>query len=202
MAKTSGQLENERRIQKNEIKISDISTCYFCKSTGLKENDKYCPNCRFPQNGTQSEMKRFLINIKKKKQLLQDQKKAVKKAKVILFILAGLNFLVAILLGIIINKNLDLLIGGLIGGIVYLSLAIWCKYKPFAAILSGLFVFIVFTAMSAIADPHTLYKGLIMKIIVISGFIYGYKGVKDSEKLEKELIALKESKDLEENDEL
>lgn len=199
MVKTSGQLERERRQKISEIIITDFTTCHYCKSTGLNEQDKYCPNCGFPQRGTQIEMKRFLIDVKKKKELLYSKLKAVKKARNILFILAGLNVLIGIILGVLVNFDIAILIGSLIGAGIYFGLGMWSKNKPFAAILTGFFVYIVFNVMSAIADPHTIYQGIIWKVIIISGFIYGYKGVKDAEKLEKELKSMKESKDLTES---
>ncbi len=197
---TSGQLERERRLKESEIIIQDYSVCYFCESTGLVEDDIFCPNCRFPQRGSQIEMKKFLISIKKKKELLDNQKNAVKKARNLLFILAGLNLLVGLILGVIVNFDIAMIIGSLIGAGIYFGLGMWSKYKPFAAILSGFFVYIVFNVLSAIADPNTIIQGIIWKVIIISGFIYGYKGVKDSEKLEKELKSMKESKDLTESD--
>jgi hypothetical protein len=199
MVKTSGQLERERRLKMSEILITDFTTCHYCKSTGLNEQDKYCPNCRFPQRGTQIEMKRFLFDVKKKNKLLSDKLKDVKKARNILFILAGLNVLAGIILGVLVNFDIAILIGSLIGAGIYFGLGMWSKNKPFAAILSGFFVYVVFNVISAIDDPQTIYQGVIWKVIIISGFIYGYKGVKDAENLEKELKAMKESKDLTES---
>jgi len=196
MAKTSGQLEIERRKQSSQIIINDLTTCYYCQSTGLKENEKFCPNCAFPQNGTQTEMKKFKWNIQNKKKLLADQNKAINKARNILFILAGLNLLLGIFVGLIASVNVPILIGCIIGAGIYLGLGLWSKTQPFPAILSGFFVYIVFNFMSAIADPQTIYQGILWKVIIISSFIYGYKGVKDSKKLEAELDSIKKAKDL------
>ncbi len=196
MAKTSAQIRREKRLKKSEIIITDYTTCHYYKSTDLNETDKFCPNCRFPQRGSQVEMKRFLISITKKNKLLTDKKKAIKKARNILFILAGINLLYGIGLGAIINFDIAILIGSIVAAGIYFGLGMWSKNKPFPAILSGFFVYIVFNVIAAIADPHTIYQGIIWKVVIISGFIYGYKGVKDSENLEQELTSIKESKDL------
>jgi hypothetical protein len=196
MAKTSAQIRREKRLKKREIVITDYTVCHYCKSTGLNEADNFCPNCRFPQRGTQAEMGKFMGQIVLKKSALDDQKKAIKKARNILYILAGINLLYGLILGLIVNFDAAILIGSIIGAGIYLALGIWSKKKPFAAILSGFFVYIVFNVMGAIADPHTIYQGIIWKVVIISGFIYGYKGVKDSENIEKELTTIKESKDL------
>ena len=186
MTKTSGQLEIERRNLMNQITIDDLSVCYFCNSTGLKDSDLFCPNCAFPQRGTQTEMKKFIWNVNNKKKLLEDKKRAVNKARNILYILAGLNLIIGILLGLL-YRNPPILIGGVIGSGIYLALGLWSRTQPFPAILSGLFVYIVFNVINAIADPNTIYQGLIWKVLIISGFVYGYKGVKDSKKLQNDL---------------
>jgi hypothetical protein len=196
MAKTSGQLEKERIREKSQINISDLTVCYSCKSTGLVESDVYCPNCAFPQRGTQAEMKNFMRMITDKRNLLEGQKKAVNKARNILFVLAGLNFLFGIILGTVSGLDIASLLGGIIGAAIYLALGLWCRKQPFPAILSGFFVYIVFNAIAAIDNPHTLYQGILVKGVIISGFIYGYRGVKESKKLEAELELLKNAKDL------
>ncbi|NTW33912.1 MAG: hypothetical protein HGB12_15070 [Bacteroidetes bacterium] len=196
MAITSGQREKERIRQRTQININDLTTCYYCKTTGLKENDNFCPNCSFPQKGSQAEMKNFIWNINNKQKLLVDQKKAINKARNILYILAGMNFVLGILLGLIINVNIQILIACIISGGIYFLLGLWSRKQPFPAILSGFFVYIVFIVINAIADPNTIYQSLFWKAIIISGFIYGYKGVKDSKKIETELESIKNAKDL------
>lgn len=179
-----------------QIIIEDKSICFFCKSKGLKESDKYCPNCAFPQGGSQIEMKDFILNVNKKKELLEKQNNAINKARNILFILSGMNVLVGLFLGLIISVNVPIIIGCLIGASIYLSLGLWSRIHAFPAILSGLFVYIVFIVLAAISDPHTIYQGIFWKILIISGFIYGYKGAKESKILEKELNSMNEAKDL------
>jgi hypothetical protein len=196
MTKTSGQLEIERRRIDSQIVIDDLSICYYCKSTGLKESDLYCPNCAFPNRGTQTQMKKFIWNVSNKKKLLAEQKKAIHKARNILYILAGINFLFGIIMGLAISIDFGILLAGVIGGVIYLTLGLWSRKQPFPAILSGFFVYIVFNLVSAISNPHTLYQGLLWKVIIISGFVYGYRGVKDSQVLENELESIKKTKDL------
>lgn len=196
MTKTSGQLEIERRKRMYQIDIEDLSICHYCKSTGLNETHSFCPNCAFPQRGTQEEMKSFIRKIHDKKMLVEEQKSSVKKARNILYILSGLNLLAGLVLGIFILKNTLVLLGGLLGAIIYLALGLWSRKQPFPSILSGFFVYIVFIAISAINDPSALYRGLLWKAIIISGFVYGFKGVKNAQRLESELEAINNAKDL------
>jgi hypothetical protein len=186
MAKTSGQLEKERLREKSQIIITDFTTCHFCKSTGLNHQDHFCPNCAFPQLGTQAEMKNFKLAFSEKQKLLDKKKKAVAKARNILYILAGLNLAFGVILALI-EFNLGVLIINCFAAGVYFSLGLWSRKQPFPAILSGFFVYIVFNVISGIADPSTIYQGVFLKVLIISGFVYGYKGVKESQKLEEEI---------------
>jgi len=196
MEKTSGQLEQERIRQRNQIVIEDMSTCHYCNSTGLKAEDHFCYSCGFPQGGTQEEMKLFIWKIKNKEQLLIDKKKSVKKATNILYILAGLNLVIGIIMGLIVEVNIPVLIACIVSGAIYLALGLWSMKQPFPAILSGFFIYIVFILINAVADPHTIYQGIFWKVIIISSFIYGYKGVMDAKKIEAELQSVKNTKNI------
>lgn len=196
MGKTSGQLEAERIRERNKIEIEDISTCYYCKSTGLKEEDHFCFNCGFPQGGTQEEMKLFIWKIKNKEQLLLEKKRSVKKATTILYVLAVINLVFGIILGLLVEINILVLIVSVVVAGIYLALGLWSVKQPFPAILSGFFVYISFNVINAVADPTTIYQGIIWKILIISSFIYGYKAVKDSQKIEAELEIAKNSKNI------
>ncbi|MBN2728150.1 MAG: hypothetical protein JXR53_02915 [Bacteroidales bacterium] len=201
MTLTTGQIENLRRAKAQEIHIADLSICYHCKSTGLKEEDYFCPNCRFPQRGTQQEMKIFMNRMRIKKMKHAEKKSAVKRGRIVLYLLAGFNLLVGIIMWLI-TDDISILIGSIIGAGIYFALAEWSKKKPFPAILIGFFVYIVFMLINAIIDPNTLYQGLIIKIVIILGFVYGFKGAKEAENLEKELNELNNAVDLEENNDL
>jgi ribosomal protein L37E len=196
MEKTSGQLELERIRQRNQIVIEDMSTCHYCKSTGLKAEDHFCYSCGFPQGGTQEEMKLFIWKIKNKEQLLIDKKKSVRKATNILFILAGLNLIIGIIMGLLVEVNILVLIASIVSAAIYLGLGLWSLKQPFPAILSGFFIYIVFNVLNAIVDPTTIYQGLLWKIIIISSFVYGYKGVMDAKKIEAELQSVKNTKNI------
>lgn len=181
------------------ISIRDLSKCYSCKSTGLKESDFYCPNCGFPQQGTQVQMKRFLQGVREKKRLLDDKKRAIRKARNILFFVGAINLVIGVILGAIQEDNITIVASIIIAGI-YFGLGIWCNHKPFPAILTGLIVYISLHAMAAIVDPTTIVRGVILKIIVIVGFVKGFKAVKESEGLQNELDDLTNKKDFTEDE--
>jgi hypothetical protein len=186
----------QRSEAKRQIVITNPSVCYYCKSTGLTETDKFCPNCAFPQRGGQTMMKKFIWNINNKHTLLADQKKAINKARNMLFGLSILFTLFSILLGVVTEFNLVVLLTNLVVAGIYLGLGLWSRKNPFPAILTGFFLYITLIVINAVIDSGTIFQGLFMKGFVIAGFVYGYKGVKDSVILEKELESIKKAKDL------
>ncbi|MDP4266278.1 MAG: hypothetical protein Q8880_02440 [Bacteroidota bacterium] len=192
----SGHLEIKRLREKCHIVIEDYTKCHYCKSIGLTQDDTFCPNCGFPQRGTQTEMRNFIWNIRNKKLLLKEQKKAINKGRNILFILAGLNLLFGIVLIVTGKINISVILGIMISAVIYFGLGIWSMKNPFPAILTGFFIYIVLSVIGAINDPKSILNGIIIKAFIIFAFIYAYLGVKDAEKLEKELESIKKAKDL------
>jgi hypothetical protein len=190
------QTGRQRSEARRQIVISNPSVCYYCKSTGLTEADNFCPNCGFPQKGNQAQMKRFIWTINNKHTLLENQKKAVNKARYILFGLAGLFTLFSILLGAVLKFDLATLVSNFIIAAIYLGIGLWSLKNPFPAILTGFFLYITIIVINAILDPVSIFSGLLIKGFIIGGFIYGYKGVKESEALEEELASIKKAKDL------
>ncbi len=187
---------------KRQIVISNPSVCYFCKSTGLTEADKFCPNCGFPQRGGQVAMKKFIWNVKNKHVLLVDQKKAISKARDTLFGIGALFLLFAVLSLTTVENGLIMFIASLIVAGGYVGLGFWSIKNPFPAILTGFFVFVTLLVLQGVIDPGSIFKGALGKGFIIAGLFYGYKGVKDSTVLEKELESIKKVKDLKTPDEL
>src|SRR6202023_3998388 len=71
--------------------------------------------------------------------------------------------------------------------VIYVGLAIWCKKKPVAAIISGLVLFIGFQIILAFDDPMNLVRGIIWKILIIGYLLKGMKSAFDAQKIKKEL---------------
>jgi hypothetical protein len=107
--------------------------------------------------------------------------RAVRQARNTLFIVGALTFLVEVgfifyyqeqfdLMRIYITLGIDLtILAGFVG------LGFWTKTKPFLAILCGLILYLLIQVIAAVNDPSTLYKGLILKGIVIGLLISGLK---------------------------
>ncbi len=186
----------ERDVMRREIKIEDPSTCFYCNSKGLTPENKFCPNCRFPQGGTELEMKNFYIGTAKKKFMIRDSMKKVNRAKYILFALAGLNFLVSLYYLFYTFENAVLAFGiQLFVALVYLGLGLWCIKKPLLGIIVGLSFYLFIIALMAVIDPMTIIQGILWKVLIVMAFIYGIQSVKEAEKMEAELEKLKVAND-------
>jgi hypothetical protein len=59
------------------------------------------------------------------------------------------------------------LVAELVVAAVFFGLAWWCSHQPFAAAIVGLFVFAGLHLTAALLDPSAIYKGIIVKVIVI-----------------------------------
>lgn len=164
----------------------DLIICKYCKSEGLDQSLSYCPNCGYPIKGADEQIKSFMVNKQRQKMELEKGEKAVKTARIMLYVLSGLNFIIGLVFFAYFQTELIILLAGLFGALIYFGLAVWCRTNPFPAILSGFFVYLIFIALNAIGDPGTIYKGILIKILIILGFIYGLKGAKDSERIKKE----------------
>ena len=81
---------------------------------------------------------------------------------------------------------LDVLIYGVfVAGFVFLGL--WTKKKPYYAIIGALILYALFIALNAALDITTLYKGIIIKIIVVVLLVKGINDAKETQE-RKEMI--------------
>ncbi len=82
---------------------------------------------------------------------------------------------------------LDVLIYGVfVAGFVFLGL--WTKKKPYYAIVGALILYALFIALNAALDITTLYKGIILKIIVVVLLVKGINDAKETQE-RKEMIS-------------
>lgn len=52
-------------------------------------------------------------------------------------------------------------------GVVFLGLAFWARFNPLPAAIIGLALFVTVHLLDAVADPASLAKGFVLKIIII-----------------------------------
>jgi hypothetical protein len=164
-------------------------TCTCCSASVL-ETDQFCPNCGYPLHGTETEQYNFIYNRNYKQTELEDLNKKIRSATTTLYVLAGLSFVSGIVIYSInkeeIRANFNLIIF-MVMAVLYVGLAIWCKNKPVAAIISGLVLYIGFQIILAFDDPMNLVRGIIWKILIIVYLLKGMKSAFDAQKIRKEL---------------
>jgi len=127
----------------------------------------------------------------------RDQHRAgVRKARNTLFIAGGLMFVVDMVLLLIQLNNLDgaeinyTYLYGVVGLDIlllaaFIGLGIWTKRKPYTAILIGLILFCVVQLVAMIGDPTNIYKGVIVKLVVIVSLVSGLKKAKALQQLDR-----------------
>ena len=114
--------------------------------------------------------------------LRQGYDKHIKNARIMLFIVAGLQLLPLVMLPKDIDPDSKMIIIAItiFVALVFAGLAFWTKKKPYHALLAALIFYVALVALNAFIDPKTLLQGLIMKIIVIVLLIMGFKNAKEA----------------------
>jgi hypothetical protein len=171
----------ERDRLRRMVVIHDISVCYHCKQKDLNAEEMFCPNCGFPQKGTQEEQRKFILEYRLKHSAIREGKKNITRARNYLFFVAFLNFMTFAFAG-----SIGIIIGLILAGI-YVGLALWSIKKPFPALLTGLITYVTLLIFFGILDPINLLAGVFWKIAIIVALVYAIYSVKDIEKLEKEV---------------
>jgi len=64
--------------------------------------------------------------------------------------------------------------------VIYVVLGYWSQKRPLIALVLGLLVFLTIVVIDAILDPSTIYKGIIIKVLVIG---YLAKGINSAMQL-------------------
>ena len=162
--------------------------CSNCQ-TPVAAHEVYCSNCGFPQNGDDEERAKFQRRITAKKNLLKEVKREVKKGKNTLIVLGVLNGLVAIFYGFVQEDILAAVIQAILG-VVYLGLSLWVDKQPFGALLSALILYLTIILLLAIAEPLTIFSGIIWKVLIIGFLVRGIKSGHEASKIYKELDEL------------
>jgi hypothetical protein len=151
---------------------------------------KFCPNCSFPVGGADEEKSQFRIRIIRNKQLIKVAKEKIQTAKIIMYVLAGLTFLMGVYQGFGQDDFSGLIINCILA-LLYLIMIAWADKNPFAATLSVFILYVTVNLANAFFYPATLFSGIILKIIVIVGLIKGIKSAKEAQDSLNELEKVK-----------
>ena len=111
--------------------------------------------------------------------------KHIRQARNAIFVAAAVLTLSLIILGVTVPAYyeyfwLDCLIwGAFIVGFIILGL--WTKKKPYTAIVCALVLYGLFILLNAFVDVTTIYKGIILKIVIIVSLIKGLNDAREAQ---------------------
>ncbi len=112
--------------------------------------------------------------------------KNIKNARIMLFVIAGLQLLTIFFLGSLPEDARWIAIGIVVFiSMVFVGLGLWTRKEPYKALLIAIIVYGGLIIADAIFDPTTIYKGIILKVIAIVLLIKGMKNAKEAEELKK-----------------
>jgi hypothetical protein len=123
-----------------------------------------------------------------KKLEMEGYETGIKKARNALFITAGIVGVSEIITLAIADLGFPPFVIAVIAAEVgvFIGLALWTKTKPYTAIVVGLIVFIVmWIASIALVGGQAIYKGILVKAIIISVLVNALKPAKAWEDLKK-----------------
>jgi peptidoglycan/LPS O-acetylase OafA/YrhL len=118
--------------------------------------------------------------------------KHIRQARNAIFIAAGVLLLNLIVLSMSVPADyeylwIDMLIwGAFIAG--FILLGFWTKKKPYTAIVSALILYIVFIIFNAALDVSTIYKGIIMKIVIIVLLVKGINDAREAQRMQEQIV--------------
>jgi hypothetical protein len=142
-------------------------------------------SCGYPFIGSEMDKYNFMSKKIKKVNTVQEGKKSADYARLVLFIIGGLNFLVSIIF-LMSNENSPMHVVTLVYSILLIILGFVSFKEPFFSLLLGFIVLLIIYILTAVIDSNIFMNGIFSRVIFISGFIYGLVKVKQAEKLLKE----------------
>ncbi len=106
--------------------------------------------------------------------------KPVKRAQVILFIIGAIQIIGAFMTGDMapIARIITIVITLLVG-LAFIALGFWTKHKPYSAIVTALVIYSSLVVMDAIFDPTTIFRGIILKLIIYLSLIVSISNAKE-----------------------
>ena len=174
--------------------MEKVIICPNCKSN-YEIEPPTCSTCGFPFNGTDNEKSLFIGQQILKKGKISDLTDQIKIARIILWFIGGLNILLSFLIFNFNPMREIYIFGGLFFlGLVFIGFGFLTYKKPFISILIPLIMLLLFYTMGAIAEPNTLFQGILWKFFFLLGLIYSLVSIIQAEKIRKESDYLKEQK--------
>jgi len=158
-----------------------MTECKNCK-TQLIDSLSACITCNFPINGSEKEQARFIAKQVIDKADVKESFSRLKNARYILFFLGGFYLLVPIV-SLIKEANIVLFIINFLIGIFFIGSGLLTFKKPKIALIIPLCLIVFYYLILLIVDPISLMSGILWKVIVLSGLIYGLVSILKSDKI-------------------
>lgn len=171
------------------MELQATQSCACCQYQ-LEPATTYCDHCGYPLQGSKEEQDQHIANRSLKEIDLSQLEQKVQTAGNSLYWIAGILTVSSIFTYFTLENDEDIvaiMITSVILIAAFLSLAIWSKTKPAAALIAGLSLYVIIVAINAVAEPATLFSGIIFKILIIAYLIKGILAVLEADKLKKEL---------------
>lgn len=162
----------------------ESSNCPACsqESSTILE---YCSNCNFPYNGTENERSAHIGRFISEKNILSESETSVKKSRNILYIIAGLNFLMFF---IAIFSNEYLLVDAIVNLVIaaiFASFAFFIHKSPVIFTVIPLVFITMIYLIDATYDPSSMARGMIFKLFILGSLGYGAYKCYKAEKFKK-----------------
>ena len=78
----------------------------------------------------------------------------------------------------------------LASGLMFGGLAVWARKNPLPAVSAGCAIWLLSIASAAIANPASLFEGLLVKALIVGGFINGISTAMTYNKMKKNLASM------------
>jgi len=174
--------------------MEKVIICPNCKSN-YEIEPPTCSTCGFPFNGTDNEKSLFIAQQILKRGKISDASDQIKKARIILWFIGGFLILVSFL-NLIKNPMREIYIFGVLFflGLLFIGFGFLTYKKPIISILIPLIMLLLFYTMEEIAEPNTLFQGILVKFFFLFGLLYSLVSVIKAQQIRKESDYLKEQK--------
>jgi hypothetical protein len=170
-----------------EQAIPTVATldCPICKAS-VPADAKFCSSCGYPIGGTEWDKNEFDYAYEVKRYELTKAREKISTGVTILYVLAGLIFLVngAFYIG---DKDIAYLLTAIIVPAIFLALAWWSKTKPFTAMVVALVFYVTMLLATAFTEHLSALRGIIIKVVVIGALIKAVRGGREAQNIMKEL---------------
>lgn len=174
----------------SEVPTDRPDNCENCLSPIPEKAGKFCSKCGFPALGSDREKENFRISLKRKKEILAEAEKKIRNVKILLYVLAGLNLAVGLVVSAL-SADMGILffLEYFIAAAVFTACAIWVNKNPIAGVIAAFSFYMLLQIAAAIVDPSTIFQGIIVKVIFIGMFIKGIRSAYDYKEYAEKLKA-------------